>query len=118
MKPRPLDPTIAEIARQLFDTSWAAPTSVQRDWSIPRSARNQSASGSRRGGAFPIEDLHGPAIEVICPLLCFANTDDPELPEFGKCANQMERDAFACRSVEVQTVYDGDVDKVIRRETL
>src|SRR5262249_28027112 len=48
----------------------------------------RSDSASRRGGAFPIEDFHGPAIEVIRALFCFADTDDPELAKFRKCANQ------------------------------
>ena len=77
--------------------------------------KDQLDSGSRCGGTFPVEDFDGPAIEMICALFCLANTDNPELAKFRKCANQMKRDAFARRGVEVQTVYNGDVNKIIRR---
>src|SRR6516162_289968 len=75
-----------------------------------------SNSRSRRRSTLPIKDFDCPVVKAIGTLLCLPDTHHSELAELGKRADQMERDPFASRSVEVQAVQNCNVNQIIGRQ--
>ena len=64
-----------------------------------------------------IEDIDGPLIKRLRPLVRLADADDTKLAELRKRADEMEGDAFAGRSMKMQTVQCRDIDQVGGSET-